>query len=88
MMQNREIMMTMFPDLFSDNLIESIDDYPVNLRKMLSSIAPQNCKNEPVIVVLTPGSYIALLRISFLADLMGVELVEGEDLFTEKTRFI
>ena len=68
-------MMTMFPDLFSDNLIESIDDYPVNLRKMLSSIAPQNCKNEPVIVVLTPGSYnSAYYEHSFLADLMGVRI--------------
>jgi len=85
MMQNREIMMTMFPDLFNDNSIESIDDYPVNLRKMLTSIAPASCKNEPVIVVLTPGSYnSAYYEHSFLADLMGVELVEGEDLFTEK----
>ena len=80
-------MMTMFPDLFNDNSIESIDDYPVNLRKMLTSIAPASCKNEPVIVVLTPGSYnSAYYEHSFLADLMGVELVEGEDLFTEKDR--
>ena len=83
MMQNREIMMTMFPDLFNDNSIESIDDYPVNLRKMLTSIAPASCKNEPVIVVLTPGSYnSAYYEHSFLADLMGVELVEGCLLYT------
>ena len=87
MMQNREIMMTMFPDLFNDNLIEPIDDYPLSLRKMLSSIAPQNCDKEPIIVVLTPGSYnSAYYEHSFLADLMGVELVEGEDLFTEKDK--
>ena len=87
MMQNREIMMTMFPDLFNDNIIEPIDDYPLSLRKMLSSIAPQNCDKEPIIVVLTPGSYnSAYYEHSFLADLMGVELVEGEDLFTEKDK--
>ena len=86
MMQNREIMMTMFPDLINDNIIEPIDDYPLSLRKMLSSIAPQNCDKEPIIVVLTPGSYnSAYYEHSFLADLMGVELVQGTDLFVDES---
>ena len=85
MMQNREIMMRMFPNLFLEHSISPIDDYPVFLRNMLSSVAPKNCSNEPVIVILTPGSYnSAYYEHSFLADLMGVELVEGRDLFVEK----
>ena len=86
MMQNREIMMRMFPSLFLENSISPIDDYPIFLRNMLSSVAPKKCNNnEPVIVILTPGSYnSAYYEHSFLADLMGIELVEGRDLFVEK----
>ena len=87
MIQNREIMMTMFPDLFKENKIEPIDEYPVDLREMLASMAPPKCKKDPIIVVLTPGSLnSAYYEHSFLADLMGVELVESGDLFTENDK--
>ena len=84
MLENREIMMRMFPDLFRGNRIEPVDVYPSLLRRTLASVAPPKCKGEPVIVILTPGHFnSAYYEHSFLADLMGVELVEGQDLFVE-----
>ena len=84
MLENREIMMRMFPALFRENRIEPIDSYSDILRRTLASVAPQKCDHEPTIVILTPGHYnSAYYEHSFLADLMGVELVEGADLFTE-----
>ncbi|MCL4189987.1 MAG: circularly permuted type 2 ATP-grasp protein [Rhodobacteraceae bacterium] len=84
MLENREIMMRMFPELFRANRIEPVDGYPERLRRTLASVAPPRCDREPVIVLLTPGSYnSAYYEHSFLADLMGVELVEGQDLFVE-----
>ncbi|WP_115720363.1 circularly permuted type 2 ATP-grasp protein [Gallaecimonas mangrovi] len=82
MLENREIMMRMFPELFSQLRIEPVDSYPEELLKTLKSIAPKDCKGEPCIVVLTPGALnSAYYEHSFLADQMGVELVEGQDLF-------
>jgi uncharacterized circularly permuted ATP-grasp superfamily protein len=84
MLENREIMMRMFPDLFRENRIQPIDSYSERLRHTLASVAPAKCDREPVIVLLTPGSYnSAYYEHSFLADLMGIELVEGQDLFVE-----
>jgi uncharacterized circularly permuted ATP-grasp superfamily protein len=84
MLESREMMMRMFPDLFRENRIEPIDRYHELLRRTLASVAPMKCKHEPVIVILTPGHYnSAYYEHSFLADLMGVELVEGQDLFVE-----
>lgn len=84
MLENREIMMRMFPALFRENRIEPVDVYPDLLRRTLASVAPQKCNGEPVIVILTPGHFnSAYYEHSFLADLMGVELVEGQDLFVE-----
>jgi len=84
MLENREIMMRMFPDLFRANRIEPVDGYPQALRRTLASVAPQKCDGEPCIVILTPGHYnSAYYEHSFLADMMGVELVEGTDLFVE-----
>ncbi|MGO4907028.1 circularly permuted type 2 ATP-grasp protein [Pseudorhodobacter sp. W20_MBD10_FR17] len=84
MLENREIMMRMFPALFRENRIEPVDVYPDLLRRTLASVAPSKCKGEPVIVILTPGHFnSAYYEHSFLADLMGVELVEGQDLFVE-----
>jgi len=84
MLENREIMMRMFPALFRENRIEPVDVYPDLLRRTLASVAPPKCKGEPVIVILTPGHFnSAYYEHSFLADLMGVELVEGQDLFVE-----
>ncbi|SIS85442.1 circularly permuted type 2 ATP-grasp protein [Phaeovulum vinaykumarii] len=84
MLENREIMMRMFPTLFRENRIEPVDGYPDLLRRTLASVAPQKCDREPTIAILTPGHFnSAYYEHSFLADLMGVELVEGPDLFVE-----
>ena len=84
MLENREIMMRMFPDLFRENRIEPVEHYPEALRRTLASVAPQKCETEPTVVILTPGHFnSAYYEHSFLADLMGVELVEGQDLFVE-----
>jgi uncharacterized circularly permuted ATP-grasp superfamily protein len=81
MLENRETMMHMFPDLFAKNRVASIENYPENLLKTLASVAPREINGEPTIAVLTPGPYnSAYYEHSFLADQMGVELVEGEDL--------
>jgi len=84
MLENREIMMRMFPDLFRENRIQPVDSYPEILRRTLASVAPLKCDREPTVVILTPGHFnSAYYEHSFLADLMGVELVEGQDLFVE-----
>jgi uncharacterized circularly permuted ATP-grasp superfamily protein len=84
MLENREIMMRVFPDLFRENRIEPVDSYPDLLRRTMASVAPAKCDGEPTIVILTPGHFnSAYYEHSFLADLMGVELVEGADLFVE-----
>lgn len=84
MLENREIMMRMFPALFRENRIAPVDRYSEELRRTLASVAPRKCNREPCIVILTPGAYnSAYYEHSFLADLMGVELVEGQDLFVE-----
>ena len=84
MLENREIMMRMFPDLFRTNRIEPVDHYPELLRRTLASVAPQKCDRDPNVVILTPGHFnSAYYEHSFLADMMGVELVEGQDLFVE-----
>jgi len=84
MLENREIMMRMFPDLFRENRIEPVDRYPELLRRTLASVAPEKCNGEPTVVLLTPGHFnSAYYEHSFLADLMGVELVEGQDLFVD-----
>ncbi len=84
MLQNREIMMRMFPNLFVENRIAPVDGYADTLRKTLASVAPPKCDRDPTVVILTPGQFnSAYYEHSFLADLMGVELVEGQDLFVE-----
>lgn len=84
MLENREIMMRMFPGLFRENRIAPVESYPEVLRRTLASVAPEKCQGEPNIVILTPGHFnSAYYEHSFLADLMGVELVEGQDLYVE-----
>ncbi len=84
MLENREIMMRMFPELFRASRIEPVDDYPDRLRRTLASVAPPKCEGEPVSVMLSPGSFnSAYYEHSFLADQMGIELVEGQDLFVQ-----
>jgi uncharacterized circularly permuted ATP-grasp superfamily protein len=84
MLESREMMMRMFPDLFRENRILPVDRYHSLLRRTLNSVAPARCQGEPVVVILTPGHFnSAYYEHSFLADLMGVELVEGADLFVD-----
>jgi uncharacterized circularly permuted ATP-grasp superfamily protein len=81
MLENRETMMHMFPHLFAENRVAPVETYPDNLRKTLESVAPERLKGDPVIAVLTPGLYnSAYFEHAFLADQMGVELVEAPDL--------
>jgi uncharacterized circularly permuted ATP-grasp superfamily protein len=84
MLENREIMMRMFPDLFAGRRVEPVDDYPDLLHQTLASVAPRKCDNDPVVVILSPGSFnSAYYEHSFLADQMGVEIVEGKDLYVD-----
>jgi uncharacterized circularly permuted ATP-grasp superfamily protein len=81
MLENREVMMLLFPDLFSRHHIAPVETYPEELLATLQSIAPKTAPAEPTIALLTPGPYnSAYYEHSFLADRLGVELVEGRDL--------
>ncbi len=83
-LENREIMMRMFPQLFSGRRVLPVDQYPAQLRATLEEVAPPACKDDPTVVVMTPGSLnSAYYEHSFLADQMGAELVEAHDLFVE-----
>ena len=79
-MENRVVMKRTFPKVFESSRIRPVDDYPGRLRDMLESIAPLGVES-PRVVVLTPGVHnSAYFEHSFLAQQMGVELVEGRDL--------
>jgi len=81
MLENRETMLQMFPELFSQNKVQPVSNYPKNLRRSLEASAPNNCEGRPTVAILTPGIHnSAYFEHSFLADQMGVELVEGHDL--------
>ncbi len=81
MLENRETMLKMFPELFSATNVRNVSDYPRNLRRSLAACAPAFADGEPTVAVLTPGIYnSAYYEHAFLADQMGVELVEGHDL--------
>lgn len=81
MLENREAMIRLFPELFARQSIAPVDGYPDELLATLHSIAPRRGE-EPCVVLLTPGPYnSAYYEHSFLADKLGVELVEGRDLF-------
>jgi uncharacterized circularly permuted ATP-grasp superfamily protein len=84
MIENREIMMRMFPQLFQLNRIAPVETYPQLLKRTLASVAPAKCDREPTVCILTPGHFnSAYYEHTFLADMMGVELVEGQDLFVD-----
>ena len=81
MLENREIMMRLFPDLFARHRVAPVEDYPDALLSALRSVAPHSATTEPTVALLTPGIYnSAYFEHSFLADKLGVELVEGRDL--------
>jgi uncharacterized circularly permuted ATP-grasp superfamily protein len=81
MLENREVMLRLLPELFDKHRVAPIDDYPEMLLATLRSVAPPHCKGAPTVAVLTPGFHnSAYYEHSFLADKLGVELVEGTDL--------
>ena len=81
MLENRETMLQMFPELFSKNRVQNVQQYPIELRRSLAACAPSVAGSDPTVAVLTPGIYnSAYFEHAFLADQMGVELVEGHDL--------
>jgi uncharacterized circularly permuted ATP-grasp superfamily protein len=83
MLENRKMMMRLFPDLFVRNRIAPVAHYPDLLLENLRSVAP-NGVDDPVVVLLTPGMYnSAYFEHAFLAQQMGIELVEGQDLFVQ-----
>src|SRR5580700_2594143 len=81
MLENREVMLRLFPELFARYRVAPVENYPDELLQTLKSIAPPTASGEPTVVLLTPGIYnSAYYEHSFLADKLGVELVEGSDL--------
>ena len=82
MLENREVMLRLFPELFAEHRVAPVENYPDNLLATLRSVAPRHCSADPNVVLLTPGQFnSAFYEHSFLADKLGVELVEGTDLF-------
>ena len=84
MLENREIMMRLFPDLFARHRVAPVERYPDELLPRLRSVAPLSASAEPTVALLTPGVYnSAYYEHSFLADKLGIELVEGRDLIVK-----
>lgn len=82
-LQNRQVMKSLFPRVFETSRVRPVADYPHKLRDMLEFLAPE-ATGSPRVVLLTPGVYnSAYFEHSFLAQQMGVELVEGRDLVVE-----
>ncbi|MGE5337237.1 MAG: circularly permuted type 2 ATP-grasp protein, partial [Gemmatimonadota bacterium] len=83
MLENRKMMMRLFPELFARNRVAPIEHYPDLLLENLRSVAPQGV-SDPTVALLTPGMYnSAYFEHAFLAQQMGIELVEGQDLFVQ-----
>jgi uncharacterized circularly permuted ATP-grasp superfamily protein len=78
MLENRKMMMRLFPELFGRNRVAPVAHYPDLLLENLRSVAPQGV-DDPLVVLLTPGMHNS----AFLAQQMGIELVEGQDLFVQ-----
>jgi uncharacterized circularly permuted ATP-grasp superfamily protein len=83
MLENRKMMMRLFPELFARQHVHPVEHYPGLLLETLRAAAPARAR-DPVVAVLTPGQYnSAYFEHAFLAQQMGVELVEGMDLFVK-----
>ncbi len=83
MLENRKMMMRLFPDALAHNPVAPVEHYPDLLLQSLRAVAPEGA-TDPVVAVLTPGMYnSAYFEHAFLAQQMGVELVEGQDLFVQ-----
>ena len=83
MLEDRKMMMRLFPELFGQNRVAPVAHYPDLLLETLRAVSPAS-SDEPTVVVLTPGMHnSAYFEHAFLAQQMGIELVEGMDLFTK-----
>jgi uncharacterized circularly permuted ATP-grasp superfamily protein len=83
MLENRRMMMRLFPELFATQAIKPVEHYPDLLLENLRGVAPAGVE-RPEVALLTPGAYnSAYFEHAFLAQQMGVELVEGQDLFVQ-----
>jgi len=86
MLHNRQVLQRVFPQLFTQYDVRPNDDYPAALLDVLKFIAPPS-KSDPTVVLLSPGMYnSAYFEHSYLAQRMGIELVEGRDLFLDDGR--
>ncbi len=84
MLENREAMIRLCPELFREFRVAAVDSYPDILLETMRSVAPTGARGQPVCVVLTPGHFnSAYYEHSFLADSMGIELVEAADLIVD-----
>jgi uncharacterized circularly permuted ATP-grasp superfamily protein len=84
MVENREVMLRLFPDLFRRASVAPVAHYPDELLETLRSLPPANCNGDPTVVLLTPGIHnSAYYEHAFLADEMGIDLVEGADLLVQ-----
>src|SRR5258708_21274396 len=84
MLENRQLMLRLFPDLFARHRVAPVENYPDELLATLRSVAPVTAVAEPNVVLLTPGIYnSAYYEHSFLADKLGIDLVEGRDLIVK-----
>jgi uncharacterized circularly permuted ATP-grasp superfamily protein len=82
MLENREVMMRLMPELFAEHRVAPVENYTDYLLASLRSVAPANSARDATVVLLTPGQYnSAFYEHSFLADRLGIELVEGSDLY-------
>jgi len=83
MLENRNVMMRLFPDLFSAHRVAPVDNYPAHMMASLRALAPGGV-NNPTVVLLSPGAYnSAYFEHVFLADQMGIDVVEGQDMFVK-----
>ena len=86
MLQNRQVLKRVFPQIFEQYDVRVTDDYPAALLDVLRYIAPGG-RHDPTVVLLSPGIYnSAYFEHTFLAQRMGIELVEGRDLVIDQSR--
>lgn len=85
MLENREAMLRLFPKLCAQHRVAPVGRYPEELLETLKAVAPPHAGADPCVVLLTPGPYnSAYYEHCFLADEMGIEVVEGADLFVDQ----
>jgi uncharacterized circularly permuted ATP-grasp superfamily protein len=88
MLENRQLMKRLFPEIFCSSSILPVDDYPTQLYDTLAALSPHQ-DERPVVVILTPGIYSsAYFEHSYLAQKMGASLVEGSDLVVQADDYV